>query len=174
MNQAARLSLPNLLSLSRLLLAAVFILAPGVSARAALIVAAAASDVLDGWIARRRHAASAYGALLDPVTDRVFALVAMSVLLFEGALSTGQFLILLARDIATALGFLVARMVSWLRPVQFKARVPGKIVTGLQFVTLLAALLAPRLVNALVVAVAIGAAWAIVDYTFALWRARAR
>ena len=174
MNQAARLSLPNLLSLSRLLLAAAFILAPGVAARAALIIAAAASDVLDGWLARRRHAASAYGALLDPITDRVFALVAMSALLFEGALSTGQFLILLARDMATALGFLVARMVTWLRPVQFKARVPGKIVTALQFVTLLAALLAPAMVNALVAAVAVGAAWAIVDYTFALWRARAR
>ena len=174
MNQAARLSLPNLLSLSRLVFAAAFILTPGAAARAALVVVAGASDVLDGWLARRRHTASAYGALLDPITDRVFALVAMSVFLFEGALTTGQFLVLLSRDIATAIGFLVARMVTWLRPVQFKARMPGKIVTGLQFVTLLAVIVAPSLVSALVALVAIGAAWAIADYTLALWRARAR
>ena len=174
MNQAARLSLPNLISLSRLVLAAAFLLTPGAAARAALVLAAGASDVLDGWLARRRHTVSAYGAMLDPITDRVFALVAMSVFLFEGALTTGQFLLLLARDIATAIGFLVARTITWLKPVQFKARLPGKIVTGLQFVTLLAVLVTPALVPPLIAAVAIGAVWAIVDYTIALWRARAR
>ena len=174
MNQAARLSLPNLLSLSRVVMAAAFLLTPGAAARAALVVAAGASDVLDGWVARRRHTASAFGAMLDPITDRVFALVAMSVFLFEGALTTGQFLLLLARDMATGMGFLVARTIPWLRPVQFKARTPGKIVTGLQFLTLLAVVVAPAIVPALIAAVALGAVWAIVDYTLALWRARAR
>ena len=174
MNQAARLSLPNLLSLSRLVLAAAFIAAPGAAVRVALVVAAGASDVLDGWLARRSRVASPYGALLDPITDRVFALTAILVLLFEGALTSTQVLVLLIRDIATATGFLVARVVTWLRPVQFKARTPGKIVTALQFVTLLAALLAPALVNLLIAIVAVGAVWAIVDYTLALWRARVR
>lgn len=174
MTQAARLSLPDAISLSRLVLAAAFIVVPGTSARAALVVTAAATDFLDGWLARRQRIDTPWGALLDPITDRVFALVAMTTLLFEGAFTSGQFLLLLSRDIATAVGFLVARVVTWLRPVRFKARFPGKVVTTLQFITLLAALLAPALVAPLIVAVALTAVWAIVDYTLALWHARAR
>lgn len=174
MTQAARLSLPDAISLSRLVLAAAFVAVPGASARAALVATAGASDFLDGWLARRRRITSPRGALLDPITDRVFALVAMTTLLFEGSFTTAEFSILLSRDIATAIGFLVARVVPWLRPVQFKARFPGKVVTTLQFVTLVAALIAPALVTPLIVAVAVGAVWAIVDYTLALWEARAR
>lgn len=174
MTQAARLSLPDAISLSRLVLAAAFIAVPGASARAALVATAGASDFLDGWLARRRRITSPHGALLDPITDRIFALVAMTTLLLEGSFTTAEFFILLSRDIATAIGFLVARVVPWLRPVQFKARFPGKVVTTLQFVTLLAALIAPPLVTPLIVAVAVGALWAIVDYTLALWEARAR
>ena len=174
MTQAARLSLPDAISLSRLLLAAAFVAVPGASARAALVATAGATDFLDGWLARRRKIDSARGALLDPITDRVFALVAMTTLLLEGSFTTAEFFILLSRDIATAVGFLVARVVTWLRPVQFKARFSGKVVTTLQFVTVMAALLVPSIVTPLVAVVAFAAVWAIVDYTLALWEARAR
>jgi phosphatidylglycerophosphate synthase len=173
MIQAARLSLPDVISLSRLVFAAAFIALPAPAARVALIAAAGITDFLDGWIARRRNIDSARGALLDPITDRVFAFVAMTTLLFEGLFTTGEFVILLARDLMTAIGFLVARVVTWLRPVQFKARFAGKVVTTLQFVTLIAALIVPALVTPLVVAVAFAAVWAIVDYTLMLWEARA-
>ena len=41
---------------------------------AVVIGAAAATDFLDGWVARRVRATSRWGALLDPIADRVFVL----------------------------------------------------------------------------------------------------
>jgi CDP-diacylglycerol--glycerol-3-phosphate 3-phosphatidyltransferase len=74
----------------------------------------------------------------------------------------------------TAIGFLVARAVPWLRPVQFKARMSGKITTVLQLITLFAVLVAPSWVRPLVIVVGIASAIAIVDYTLMLWRHRVR
>lgn len=165
--------LPNLISLSRLILAAAFVRA-GAHARIALVVAAGITDFLDGWVARRVNATTRAGALIDPIADRVFALVAVSVFLVEGALSTAEYFVMISRDIMTAIGFLVARLVPWLRPVQFKARVSGKIVTVLQYLAFLSLLVAPAYVHVLIVLVGLASAWAIVDYTYALWLARVR
>jgi cardiolipin synthase (CMP-forming) len=166
--------LPNVLSFSRLALAAGFVVADGVAMRVGLIGAAAATDFLDGWIARRVNAASRWGALIDPIADRFFVLTAVATMLFSGVLTTGQYFVLIARDLATAVGFLVARAISWLRVVEFRARWLGKVVTGLQLATLVAALVVPAAVLPLIVAVGVASAASIADYTFALWRARAR
>ena len=164
--------LPNVLSLSRLLLAALFIPA-GRGTRVALIVLAAASDFLDGWLARRTNNATRWGALVDPIGDRVFVLVAILTYVLNGELSVVEALLLLARDIATALGFLVARVVPSLRGVEFKARFPGKIVTVLQLLTLLALVAGAPYITPYIAVVAIASAVAIADYTHALWSARA-
>ena len=55
-------TLPNLISLSRLGLAAAFVLLKGTNARLALIAAAGATDFLDGYLARRRGTTSKWGA----------------------------------------------------------------------------------------------------------------
>jgi phosphatidylglycerophosphate synthase len=73
----------------------------------------------------------------------------------------------------TAVGFLVARAVSWLKPVEFKARFSGKLVTVLQFVTFVAALRFPEWLTACLWVVGAASLFSIVDYTYALWRARA-
>ena len=165
--------LPNVLSASRLLLAALFVPASSVW-RAIIVVAAAVSDFLDGWIARSAKTSTRWGALIDPIGDRAFVVTAVVTFLVEGLLSTVGFLIFISRDLTTALGFLVARFVPALRGVTFRARWPGKIVTTLQLLTLMAILLYPAGVDTLIVLVAITSAWAITDYTLALWRARAR
>jgi CDP-diacylglycerol--glycerol-3-phosphate 3-phosphatidyltransferase/cardiolipin synthase len=174
MDRGRFLSLPNSVSLSRIALAAAFVAYPGRGWRIALIAAAAVTDMLDGWLARRNESVTRWGALLDPITDRVFALAAVSSFLFGGLLTTGQYFTLISRDLATAVGFLVARTVSWLRPVAFSARVSGKIVTSAQLATLAAVLLYPPAVMPLVVLVGLASAWSIADYTLALWRARER
>lgn len=174
MSRGSLLTLPNLISVSRLFLAPVFFMVPRVEARVALVIAAAASDMLDGWLARRHRQKSRFGAILDPVADRVFVLTALLALVLEGVLSVGQVTVLLSRDIMTTVGFFVARSVSWLRPVEFRARMPGKLVTVLQIVTILVALVAPDHTRALVVVTSVGSVVAVSDYTLVLWRERAR
>jgi phosphatidylglycerophosphate synthase len=174
MDRAALFTLPNVVSMSRLVLAAGFVGARGAEERLALIGAASVTDFLDGWLARRRNAATRWGALIDPIADRVFVLAAVTAFLANGELTLAQYLILLSRDVMTAIGFLVARMVPWLRPVEFKARYLGKLVTVLQLATFVAVLVVPRVVAPLVTAVGVLSAAAIADYTLALWRARAR
>ena len=165
-------SLPNLLSCSRLVLAAGFVAAGAAEARVGLIGVAAATDFLDGWVARRVRATSRWGALLDPIADRVFVLTVVGTFLFTGLLSTSAYFILLMRDLATAVGFVVARIVPWLRPVEFKARMLGKIVTVLQLLTLAAVLALPDAVPTLLAALAVTSVLSIADYTLALWRCR--
>src|SRR5919108_1755841 len=89
--------LPNVLSLSRLLLAVGFVAADGAMARVGLVGAAGLSDVLDGWLARRLNVATRWGALLDPIADRVFVLAATLSLVASDALSAPAALVLLAR-----------------------------------------------------------------------------
>ena len=166
--------IPNIISSSRLLLAAGFVAADRVDTRLGVVGLAAATDFLDGWLARRRNWSTRWGALLDPIADRVFALVAVSTFLFTGALSTVGYFVMISRDLMTAVGFLVARVIPWLKPVEFKARVAGKVVTVLQFAVFIALLKVPDAVKPLLWLVGLASLYAIADYTFALWRARAR
>jgi cardiolipin synthase len=165
--------LPNVLSLSRLLFAVLFVPA-GRVARIALICLAGATDFLDGWLARRTNTTTRWGALVDPIADRLFVLVAIVTYVLNGELSVVESLLLLSRDIATALGFVVAQAVPRLRAVEFKARFPGKTVTVLQLVTLLALVVGVQPLTPFIALVALASALAIADYAHAVWRARAR
>ncbi len=169
-----QLGLLHTLSLSRLVFAGFFLMTSDAMVRAGLIVAAGLTDVLDGWIARHARLTSRLGAVIDPVGDRGFAVTAMIVLMVDGLLTPVQVGLLLVRDVGTAVGFLVARISPSLRPVELKARMLGKAVTSLQTLTLLAALLLPQAVPALVATVTVLAVAAVVDYAQAGLRARVR
>lgn len=164
--------IPNLLSASRFFLAAGFVASGGPEAQIGLIGAAAATDFLDGWLARRVKATSRWGALLDPFADRVFVLTVVATFLFTGMLSTTQYFILIVRDLMTGVGFLVSRAIPWLRKVPFKARLLGKVVTVLQLCALAAVLVAPAALPVLLAAVGLASLLSIADYTLVLWRAR--
>jgi phosphatidylglycerophosphate synthase len=174
MRRRTSLALLNALSLSRLPLAALFIVMEEPLARVGLVLAAALTDFLDGWIARHRHLESYWGALIDPLADRGFVMVALLTFMVEGQLTPVEFGILVVRDVTTGLGFVVARIVPRLRQVKFQARMLGKVVTTLQLGALLAVLIAPVLVRPLVVAVGVTALAAVVDYTAMVWRKRSR
>jgi phosphatidylglycerophosphate synthase len=167
-------ALPNIISSSRLLLAAGFAVVTDADRRLGLVGLAAATDFLDGWIARRAEWTTKWGALLDPIADRVFALVAVLTFVVMGELSIFGALVMISRDIMTAIGFFVARIIPWLRPVEFKARPLGKVVTFLQFVTFVALLRFPVAVTVCLWLVGLTSLASVVDYTLALWRARAR
>ena len=72
------------------------------------------------------------------------------------------------------IGFIVARNVSWLRPITFRARLAGKVVTALQLLILVAVLIRPELVPVLVPVIGVIAVIAVIDYTLLLWRERVR
>jgi len=167
-------SIPNLLSCSRLALAAGFVASSRTETQVGIIGVAAMTDFLDGWLARRVHATSRWGAMLDPIADRFFVLTAVATLLFTERLGTGAYFVLIMRDLATAVGFLVARIIPWLRTVPFQARISGKVVTVLQLITLATLLVAPVLAQWLLALVFTASVLSIGDYTLALWRARAR
>ena len=174
MNRSALFTLPNTVSLSRVVLALAFVLVSEPWDRIALIAVAGFTDFIDGWLARHEKTESTAGALLDPLADRVFVFVAISTYLVEGLLTTGQYFVFLTRDLATAVGFIVAKIIPTLRPAVFRARMLGKIVTFVQLITLVVMIVMPELTRALILAIGIVSVASIVDYTIALWRGRAR
>jgi CDP-diacylglycerol--glycerol-3-phosphate 3-phosphatidyltransferase/cardiolipin synthase len=174
MDRGPFLSLPNAISMSRLVLAVAFVVVNDARARVGLIGAASLTDFLDGWVARRQHSVSHWGALIDPLADRAFVVTAVCVYLIGGAITTVQYFILISRDLMTAIGFIVARSVPMLRPIAFRARTLGKTVTVLQLITLVAVLAIPNVVRQLVWLVGVASAIAVADYTLALWNQRLR
>jgi phosphatidylglycerophosphate synthase len=172
--RATLFTLPNVVSLSRIAFAAGFVASRSTDTRLTLIGAASLSDFLDGGLARRGGTASHAGALIDPIADRAFVFAAVVSFLRHDEITVGQYFTLLSRDLATAVGFLVARSVRWLRAVSFQARFMGKVVTVLQLVTLAALIVTPELAPWFIALVGVASVLSIADYTLALWRARAR
>jgi cardiolipin synthase len=103
------LTVPNAISVGRLLCAPVFVwlLADGEEIAAVVVLAAlGASDWIDGWIARHFHQGSAVGKVLDPVADRVLLLVAAVALLVDGAVPVVVGVLVLVREAFVSLAVL--------------------------------------------------------------------
>lgn len=154
---------PNFLSASRLPIAAAFFVVEEVQWRGALLVIGALTDALDGVIARRFKVRSRAGTIIDPLFDKLFVLVVLAAFLAGPHLGWAQFLLLIARDLYIAFAYLAAKGLGF--QVNWTPRLAGKLVTFLQVVTLFVLLVAPQVLGALVVAVALASAVAIVDYT---------
>ncbi len=75
------LNFSNVLSLSRALFAFAF-LQENAMIRVLAIALAMLSDFLDGYLARRQKTASQFGAILDPIMDKIFRLLCWRRLLF--------------------------------------------------------------------------------------------
>jgi phosphatidylglycerophosphate synthase len=138
-------ALPNALTLVRLALGVAFPLIPE-PWRLSALLAATATEFLDGWTARRLHATGTTGRLLDPVADKVFVIGVLATLLVEGAVTPGQLLLAASRDVIVTAG---AFWVAVRRGTSALHRMPpsllGKLTTAAQFSFLLALFLAPRL-----------------------------
>jgi len=65
-----------------------------------IFVAAAVTDWLDGWLARKLNQTSAFGAFLDPVADKLMVAAALITLVQLGRVDAIIALIIIGREIA--------------------------------------------------------------------------
>ena len=157
----------NLLSLARIPLAIAFPFAPSTGVALAILVAGGMTDVLDGWVARRRGEATALGAIVDPIADKVFAATIVATLVLRHLLPPWGIAALLAREILEApllLWVLAHPPARRTRREEAKANVPGKLATVVQFVAVLAALALHSFLFSLLIASAVVGAFAGASY----------
>jgi cardiolipin synthase len=131
--------LPNLITFLRLALvpAMAWALARGDDGIAAIIFfAAAVSDLLDGFIARRFHLASRLGAALDPVADKLNMFVATVILAMQDLVPLWLAVAIVLRDVVIVVGAGVFRAITG--AIEFKPTLLSKVNTALEFALLLA------------------------------------
>ncbi len=101
--------LPNVLTTLRLLLALPLcwmILQAQFEAVLWIALAAGLSDGVDGWLARRLDATSRYGAIVDPLADKVMLSGAYPCMAFVGLIPWWLALLVIGRDVVIVLGAL--------------------------------------------------------------------
>jgi CDP-diacylglycerol--glycerol-3-phosphate 3-phosphatidyltransferase len=137
-----KLTLPTWLTLLRIVMIPVLVLVFYLPfkwtnfASAGIFILAALTDWLDGWIARRYHQYSAFGAFLDPVADKLMVASALFLIVQGHPTAWMAFWasVIVGREIA------VSALREWMAELGQRARVQvaaiGKIKTIVQMVAL--------------------------------------
>ena len=143
------MNLPNIITLARILLVPVFVviyLWPGDGTyliAATLFALAAATDWLDGYLARRLNQTTPFGAFLDPVADKLIVVSALTVLLAQHSTVwlTLPGLIIIGREI------MISALREWMAEMNSSVTVAvsylGKIKTSLQMIAIAGLLALP-------------------------------
>jgi CDP-diacylglycerol--glycerol-3-phosphate 3-phosphatidyltransferase len=98
-------NLPNVLTLGRIAVIPLFVWltydADPLSSflAAALFAAAAITDIIDGYLARRLNLITVVGKFLDPLADKLIVMAAMVMLVRLGRLAAWVVIVLLAREL---------------------------------------------------------------------------
>jgi CDP-diacylglycerol--glycerol-3-phosphate 3-phosphatidyltransferase len=109
--QDVRRFIPNALTVARFAAIPVFVwlyLAAGDGAAwgaGVFFGAAALTDQVDGYLARRWHVESRFGRIADPLADRLMIGTAAVLMLFTGRIPVVAALVILGRDVALVLGY---------------------------------------------------------------------
>jgi cardiolipin synthase len=130
---------PNLITFLRLALVPVmaWMLARGDYGVATIIfLAAAVSDLLDGFIARKFHLTSRLGAALDPVADKLNMFVATVILAMNDLLPLWLAAAIVLRDVVIVVGAAAYRAI--VGSIEFTPTLLSKVNTALEFALLLA------------------------------------
>jgi CDP-diacylglycerol--glycerol-3-phosphate 3-phosphatidyltransferase len=134
------LNLPNALTLIRIMLVPVVVVAltvesPGGSAIAAIVFAIAAlTDGLDGYIARSRQSVTTFGKVMDPVADKLMIAAALISLVSLDRLAAWVAMVIIAREFAVS----GLRIAAGQQGVVIPASQLGKLKTISQVVAVLA------------------------------------
>lgn len=161
-SDAGFLTPANFLSLVRIPLGLAFLAVHDLRWVAAIVAVGAATDLLDGFVARRTGTQSEIGALLDPLCDRIFVFLGLVSFLPTGYLDWAGFVILILRDIFTGGVFVVTRLAG--KHLPFQSRQGGRITTALQVCALFTLILMPNYINVAILLVGTASVYAILDY----------
>jgi cardiolipin synthase (CMP-forming) len=129
------LSIPNLITLGRILLVPVVVwaIASGEMRIAFLLfLVAAISDAVDGFLAKRFGMTTELGAYLDPLADKVLIVSIYLTLGFNGIIPRWIVILVVSRDIM----IVGAILLSWLvdKPVRVKPLMVSKLNTAVQII----------------------------------------
>ena len=99
-----------------------------------IFIAAAVTDWLDGWLARRWNQTTSFGAFLDPVADKLMVTAALIVLTEKGLVHPFASLIIIGREIT------ISALREWMaqigRSKSVAVNVLGKVKTVSQLVAI--------------------------------------
>ena len=135
---STQLNLANAITIARILLIPVFLvlLLGGIPepygdiAAAAVFILAAATDKLDGYVARRNEQITTLGQFLDPLADKLLIAAALIALVSQGRVAAWVAMLIIGREIAVS----VLRIVGVSQGVSIPADRYGKLKTVLQIV----------------------------------------
>ena len=140
------LNLPNLLTMLRILLVPVLVVAlteeieNGPAIAAAVFVVAALTDGLDGYIARSRAAVTTFGKVMDPVADKLLIAAALLALVSLDRVAAWVAMLIIAREFAVS----GLRVAAGQQGVVIPASALGKVKTMVQSAAVLALIAAPN------------------------------
>jgi CDP-diacylglycerol---glycerol-3-phosphate 3-phosphatidyltransferase len=176
------MNLPNVITLCRMLVIPFFVLVYVAPAKgtyllaAALFGLAAFTDWLDGYLARRLHQTTPFGAFLDPVADKLIVVSALVVLIGHHAnlWLTLPGLIIIGREIV------ISALREWMAEMNRRGvmgvRWIGRAKTTMQMVAIFLLLANPPVLTPLLViayvllyAAAVLTLWSMVLYLRAAW-----
>ena len=134
------LNLPNLLTLFRILLVPVLVVAlldaaPSSSVVAAVVFAAAAiTDGLDGYIARSQRSITTFGKVMDPIADKLLIAAALITLVSLERVAPWVAMVIIAREFAVS----ALRVAAGAQGVVIPASPLGKLKTLVQVLAIIA------------------------------------
>src|SRR5207248_2848511 len=100
------LNVPNLLTLVRILLVPVLVVAllektsDGDLLAAIVFAVASLTDAIDGWLARSRNWVTTFGKLMDPIADKLLIIAALVALVSLSRLDAWVAMVIIAREFA--------------------------------------------------------------------------
>ena len=135
---SSQFNLANAITIARILLIPVFLVLLlsglpepyGDIAAAAVFILAAATDKLDGYVARRSQQITTLGVFLDPLADKLLIAAALIALVSQGRIAAWVAMLIIGRKIAVS----VLRIVGASQGVSIPADRYGKLKTVLQIV----------------------------------------
>ncbi len=139
------LNLPNVLTLLRILLVPVLVVAlteeidNGSTIAAIVFVVASLSDGLDGYIARSRQSVTTFGKVMDPIADKLLIAAALLSLVSLDRVDAWVAMVVVAREFAVS----GLRVAAGQQGVVIPASGLGKIKTIVQSAAVLALIAAP-------------------------------